>query len=159
MKAGGTAAQAFAAAGDAGQVGVSETDAAWRAARWVMGGKPLLVSGGAPVTEKPMTMTGYQWTALTARAAVGRTASGRGILAVVTTRNREQQGTSAVGFAALLARIGVTDAVGLDGGPVPEIYSPRLRSATCAPIAARFCYRATGPEFPVPAATIVTYTP
>jgi hypothetical protein len=159
MKAGGTAAQAFAAGGDAGQVGVSETDTAWRAARWVMGGKPLLVSGGAPVTEKPMTMTDYQWTALTARAAVGQTTSGRGILAVVTTRNREQRGTSAVGFAALLARIGVTDAVGLDGGPVPEIYSPRLRSATCAPIPARFCYRATGPEFPVPAATIVTYTP
>jgi Phosphodiester glycosidase len=159
VRTGGTAAQAFAAAGAAGQVGVSQTDAAWRTARWVMGGKPLLVSGGAPVTEKPMTMTNYQWTALTARAAVGRTAGGRGVLAVVTTGNREQQGTTAVGFAALLARIGVTDAVGLDGGPVPEVYSPRLRSATCAPIPARFCYRATGPEFPVPAATIVTYTP
>jgi hypothetical protein len=159
MRLGGAGDLGFAAIGDSGDVKVTQTDTAWQSVRWVMGGKPLLVSGGVPVAEKPMTMTAYQWTAMTARAAVGRTANGRGVLAIVSAQNRDQAGTKVTGFAALLGRIGVTDAIGLDAGPVPELYSPRLRSTTCRPIAATFCYRATPSEFRVPAATIVTYTP
>lgn len=159
MQTGGAADAGFAALGDSGQVAVSETDAAWQSARWVMGGKPLLVSGGVTVAAKPQTMTPYQWTAMTARAAVGRTANGRGVLAILSTGNRQQTGTSVTGFAAVLRRAGVTDAIGLDAGPVPELYSPRLRSTTCRPISSRFCYRSMRQEFRVPAATIVTYTP
>jgi Phosphodiester glycosidase len=157
MRSGGVADLGFTAIGDSGRVSVTQTDTAWQTARWVMGGKPLLVSGGVPIAEKPMTMTPYQWSAMTARAAVGRTADGRGVLAILSTRNRDQGGTNVTGFAAVLRRIGVTDAIGLDAGPVPELFSPRLRSTTCRPIVSRFCYRATPSEFRVPAATIVTF--
>ncbi len=159
MQRGGSADQGFAELTPGGVVSVTQTDTLWREVRNVMGGKPMLVSAGQPIAVQPLYVSDFQWSAAAARAAIGRTGDGRGIMVVVSTRNRSGSGISLPVFGRLLSRLGVSDAIGLDGGPVPELVTPRVSSTTCAPVTGMFCYRASPTEWPVPAATALFYTP
>jgi hypothetical protein len=139
------------------QVHVNVTDSAWASVTDVMGGKPILIRNGA-VTAKPATMTNYQWTAPVSRIALGETADGQGIIAILNGGNRSTAGVDAPRLAATLVQLGVTNAIAFDAGPVPEIYSPRYRNGTCFPNHG-WCYQSTKTEWSPPLASALYHTP
>jgi hypothetical protein len=132
-------------AGAQPQVTVNVTDTAWAGVTDVMGGKPMLVQGGVPVASRPATMTDYQWAAGTARIALGETADGQGVIAMLNAGNRSSAGVDAPQFAAALLQLGVTNAIAFDAGPTPEMYSLRYRNRTCLP-SPGWCYRSAKGE-------------
>jgi Phosphodiester glycosidase len=147
VRTGGSAAAGFdqLLAQSQPQVRVNVTDQAWAGVTDVMSGKPILVSGGVAVTAKPLTMTNYQWAATTARIAVGETANGHGVIAMLNGGNRSTAGVDATQFASELVGLGVTNAIAFDAGPVPEMYSLRYRNRTCLP-SPGWCYRSAKTE-------------
>ena len=134
------------------------TDAAWARVTDVMGGKPILVQGGVPVTVKPATMTDYQWGAGTARIALGETADGQGVIAMLNGGNGSSAGVDAPQLATALLQLGVTNAIAFDAGPVPEMYSLRYRNRTCLP-SPGWCYRSAKSETLPALASALYYTP
>lgn len=160
VRSGGSAAAGFdqLLAGPQPQVQVNMTDQAWAGVTDVMGGKPILVKGGVAVTAKPATMTDYQWAATTARIAVGETADGRGVIAMLNGGNHSTTGATAPELAATLLELGVTNAIAFDAGPVPEMYSLRYRNRTCLP-SPGWCYRSSRAETTPALASGLYYTP
>jgi phosphodiester glycosidase len=157
-RTGGRVARAVRAALASHQVRVVAADAAWAHVTDTMGGKPLLVSAGNPVTAKPWTMTPYQWEAPASRIAIAQTADGRGMIAILNEANRSSAGVGAATFAQLLAEQGVTNAIGLDAGPAPSLYSPRYLTATCVGVKG-WCYQSTPREPAPPLTAALTVAP
>ncbi len=160
VRSGGSAAAGFdqLLAGPQPQVQVNVTDQAWAGVTDVMGGKPILVKDGTAVTARPATMTDYQWSGATARIALGETADGRGVIAMLNGGNHSTAGLTAPQFAAALLQLGVTNAIGFDAGPVPELYSLRYRNRTCLP-SPGWCYRSSNAETTPALASALYYTP
>jgi hypothetical protein len=160
VRSGGSAAAGFdqLLAGAQPQVQVNGTDQAWAGVTDVMGGKPILVKGGTAITARPATMTDYQWSGTTARIALGETADGRGVIAILNGGNHSTAGVTASQFAAALLPLGVTNAIGFDAGPVPEMYSLRYRNRTCLP-SPGWCYRSSNAATTPPLASALYYTP
>jgi hypothetical protein len=81
-----------------------------------IGGGPILVSGGVPVTAAGEGFSNGQLTPLRQRSAVGQRADGTILL--VTTEGPEQgsRGVSVAEQAALMAELGAVDAMALDSG-------------------------------------------
>jgi Phosphodiester glycosidase len=160
VRSGGSAAAGFdqLLAGPQPQVLVNVTDQAWAGVTDVMGGKPILVKDGTAVTVRPPTMTDYQWSGTTARIALGETADGRGVIAMLNGGNRSTAGVTAPELAAALLPLGVTNAIAFDAGPVPEMYSLRYRNRTCLP-SPGWCYRSSKGETTPALASALYYTP
>jgi hypothetical protein len=160
VRSGGSAAAGFDQLLSQAQprVEVNVTDQAWAGVTDVMGGKPILVSGGVAVTTRPATMTDYQWAATTARIAVGETAGGRGVIAMLNGGNRSAAGGDATQLAATLLQLGVQNAIAFDAGPVPEMYSLRYRNRTCLP-SPGWCYRSSKAETTPALASALYYQP
>jgi len=157
-RAGGYADLGLATAVAAGSISFNHTAAAWATANDVMGGKPLLVVGGAPITKRYWALDDEQWEGQVTRLAIGRTDDGRGVMAIMGTSSGSGQGVTAAEFAQSLVQIGVTDALGLNVAHPPELFTPRIASTRCSPYPG-WCWRAQPEEFAVPTASALTYTP
>ena len=157
-RAGGYADLGLATAVAAGSISFNHTAAAWATANDVMGGKPLLVVGGAPITKRYWALDDEQWEGQVTRLAIGRTDEGRGVMAIMGTSSGSGQGVTAAEFAQSLVQIGVTDALGLNVAHPPELFTPRIASTRCSPYPG-WCWRAQPEEFAVPTASALTYTP
>ena len=157
-RTGGYADLGLATAVAAGSISFNHTAAAWATANDVMGGKPLLVVGGAPITKRYWALDDEQWEGQVTRLAIGRTDDGRGVMAIMGTSSGSGQGVTAAEFAQSLVQIGVTDALGLNVAHPPELFTPRITSTRCSPYPG-WCWRAQPEEFAVPTASALTYTP
>jgi len=157
-RTGGYADLGLATAVAAGSISFNHTAAAWATANDVMGGKPLLVVGGAPITKRYWALDDEQWEGQVTRLAIGRTDDGRGVMAIMGTSSGSGQGVTAAEFAQSLVQIGVTDALGLNVAHPPELFTPRIASTRCSPYPG-WCWRAQPEEFAVPTASALTYTP
>lgn len=140
------------------QVQANATDRAWAAVTDVMGGKPLLIRNGTAIASKPVIMTNYQWSAPVSRIALGETADGKGIIAILNAANHSNAGINTRHFAQTLVQLGVTNAIAFDAGPVPTIYSPRYRNGTCSPNPG-WCYQSTAIEWRPALVTALYHTP
>lgn len=157
-RAGGYADLGLATAVVAGSISFNHTAATWASANDVMGGKPLLVVHGTPITTRYWALDDEQWEGQVTRLAIGRTADGRGVMAIMGTSSGSGQGVTAAEFAQSLVQIGVSDALGLNVAHPPELFTPRIASTSCSPYPG-WCWRAQPTEFPVPTASALTYTP
>ncbi|MEW6581684.1 MAG: phosphodiester glycosidase family protein [Actinomycetota bacterium] len=81
-----------------------------------IGGGPLLVSAGVPVTDAGEGFTAAQLTTRTPRSAVGQTAGGDILLVTTEGPATGSRGVTAAEQAQLMAELGAVDAMGLDAG-------------------------------------------
>jgi len=129
-------------------VAVLVDDGRWGGVHDVAGGKPLLVHRGQPVQRQPDSVDDWQWTCNGGcwRTALARTRDGRGWLVVSGEPGGYGGGLTMRTFAAVLADMGVTEALGFDANNSAELYMPARRPIT-----------GYGYERRLPTLTAVTY--
>jgi hypothetical protein len=88
----------------------------WPDAAAALGGGPLLVKNGVPVSSTREQFTSYQLELRHPRTAVGQLADGRIILVAVDGRSWFSIGMRTWELAAEMARLGAVRAMALDGG-------------------------------------------
>ena len=81
-----------------------------------VGGGPMLVQGGIPITTPTEGFSASQTNSRTTRTAVGQTADGRILMVVAEGPQQGKKGYTAVEQAAMMASLGATDAIGFDAG-------------------------------------------
>jgi hypothetical protein len=144
-KAGGIAATGLTAKTTAGGVlSVAADNVGWAAVQDVMGGKPQLVTNGAPIAARPAFVDPWQWDNPHWRPAVVKTAGGQGWLVLAGgARGVGIQGTT---WAKMLVQMGAQNAMGFDNNSSTELYRPGVNPVT-----------AYGYERYIPSATFLTY--
>ncbi len=144
-KAGGIAATGLTAKTTAGgSLVVAADNVGWGAVQDVMGGKPQLVTNGAPVAARPAFVDPWQWDNPHWRPAVVKTAGGQGWLVVVGgARGIGIQGTT---WSKMLVQMGAQSAMGFDNNSSTELYRPGVSPVT-----------AYGYERSIPSATFLSY--
>lgn len=81
-----------------------------------IGGGPVLVRGGAPITSAGEGFTSSQTGQRTARSAVGRTADGTTLLVTVEGPQQGRPGMTVADQAGLMASLGAQTAIAMDAG-------------------------------------------
>jgi phosphodiester glycosidase len=111
-------------------VNVNGDDQGWSGVTDVMGGKPMLVANGTPISRRPNSIDPWQWSCGGGcwRPALVHTTKGKGEFILIGQRGG--MGLTMPAFAKVLKQLGAKNAIGFDNNGSAELYRPGSRPVT-----------------------------